>query len=120
MSNEDDSKQEEESSKEITDDAAKALDALTQLYQNADNQYSEEKQEDAESKYSEDSNDMSTDVDKISEDAPTENQLISPVEFLDTTEQASEEKKDNDLKLSIAMKNRNRLKTRPVYGKKEG
>lgn len=120
VSNEDDSKQEEESSKEITDDAAKALDALTQLYQNADNQYSEEKQEDAESKYSEDSNDMSTDVDKISEDAPTENQLISPVEFLDTTEQESEEKKDNDLKLSIAMKNRNRLKTRPVYGKKEG
>lgn len=120
VSNEDDSKQEEESSKEITDDAAKALDALTQLYQNADNQYSEEKQEDVESKYSEDSNDMSTDVDKISEDAPTENQLISPVEFLDTTEQESEEKKDNDLKLSIAMKNRNRLKTRPVYGKKEG
>ena len=120
VSNEDDSKQEEESSKEITDDAAKALDALTQLYQNADNQYSEEKQEDVESKYSEDSNDMSTDVDKISEDAPTENQLVSPVEFLDATEQESEEKKENDLKLSIAMKNRNRLKTRPVYGKKEG
>lgn len=120
VSNKDDSKQEGESSKEISDEAMEALDALTQLYQNTNNKYSEEKQEDVESKDSEDSNNMSTDVDKISEDASTENQLVSPVEFLDTTEQESEEKKENDLKLSIAMKNRNRLKTRPVYGKKEG
>lgn len=120
VSNKGDSKQEGESSKEISDEAMEALNALTQLYQNTNNQYSEEKQEDMMLKDSEDSNNMSTDVDKISEDAPTENQLVSPVEFLDTTEQESDEKKENDLKLSIAMKNRNRLKTRPVYGKKEG
>ena len=117
--NEDDSKPEEESSKETTDEAEEAKSLLEELYDNI--MPEEEKREDVtEQKDSEKSNDMSTDVDKMTGDINTENQLVSPVEFLDATEQESEEKKENDLKLSIAMKNRNRLKTRPVYGKKEG